>query len=441
MDLETYINKFIEIKKKQFELIDNIRKISKRIRFTEYEKLTIYRELVKYKKELQELADSNKLLIVNDKHYGNIWNEDNIIEIDMREYPHILNSELVSVLSIDDDQYFRLTSHNLIYLCQNDIKDWIDLVFYKDSLYSKPIYVFNGYYSRTYNCDGPVWYDEDDDLEAKYQKMNSYDTTYIKKDKMEEFEKNKTILSIEDHVSAREVINIFDSELLNENNTNIDDCINATRKRIKDLNYERSPEYKKKALLEKIKKLHDKVKGEYLESKKLYNGDFIDIINETYRLPNNKVVNKEKIVKNNGKDSVVVIAKCDDKYILVLQNRMKDVISVEFPAGYIEDGEEVLESANRELLEETSYSSNDLSIIDEVYTSPGIDNSKTYIVLAYNCYLTNKKTSNGSELVTCGLFDEDNLDYLIDNNIMNGSLSKLSYYKYKNMEYIRKYKY
>ena len=75
------------------------------------------------------------------------------------------------------------------------------------------------------------------------------------------------------------------------------------------------------------------------------------MLRETYKLPNGKVVNKEKIVKNNGKDSVIVIAINQDKeYIITFQNRIKDKLIAEFPAGYIEDGEDVIDDAKRELM-------------------------------------------------------------------------------------------
>ena len=49
--------------------------------------------------------------------------------------------------------------------------------------------------------------------------------------------------------------------------------------------------------------------------------------------------------------------------------------------------------------EETSYITDDLFVVDEAYTSLGIDNSITYIVIANNCIKTDEKCINGTELV------------------------------------------
>ena len=105
-----------------------------------------------------------------------------------------------------------------------------------------------------------------------------------------------------------------------------------------------------------------------------------------------------------------------------------DKIIAEFPSGYIESNEDPIEAAKRELKEETGYISDDLFLVDEAYTSPGTDNSKTYIVIANNCIKTDEKSVIGTELVTYGLFSEKELKYLVNENIMNGAMNKLAYY-------------
>ena len=222
---------------------------------------------------------------------------------------------------------------------------------------------------------------------------------------------------------------LFEEELLNIQNKSLDDCVVATKKRIEKLNYVRSPEYKEKVLLDKINELYQKVKGKFIKNEVLYNGSFFEILRETYKLPNEKTVEKEKIIKNGGKNSVIVIAITQDKeYIITFQNRIKDERIAEFPSGYIENDEDPIEAAKRELQEETGYVSDDLFIVDEAFTAPGIDNSVTYIVIANNYIKTDKLKTNDTELINYGLFSEVELKYLIGSNIMNGAMNKLAYY-------------
>ena len=74
------------------------------------------------------------------------------------------------------------------------------------------------------------------------------------------------------------------------------------------------------------------------------------------------------------------------------------------------NGEEVYE--NPALKQKIIYISDDLFLVDEAYTSPGTDNSKTYIVIANNCIKTNEKNITGTELIDYGLFSEKELEYL-----------------------------
>ena len=79
---------------------------------------------------------------------------------------------------------------------------------------------------------------------------------------------------------------------------------------------------KEKLLLEKINELYKKVKGKLIKEEYLYRGDFLEIIRDTYRLPNKRIVNKERICRNKGKDSVIVIAiDLDENYLVTFQTR------------------------------------------------------------------------------------------------------------------------
>ena len=94
----------------------------------------------------------------------------------------------------------------------------------------------------------------------------------------------------------------------------------------------------------KVNYLYDSVKAEHIDTRELYHGHFIDLIEEQYLLPNNKIIKRERIIKNRHKEAVIVIAITgDNKYILVSQNRIDNKISLEFPSGYIEEGETYIE--------------------------------------------------------------------------------------------------
>ena len=175
------------------------------------------------------------------------------------------------------------------------------------------------------------------------------------------------------------------------------------------------------------------MKGNIISKEIIYKGDFLEILKEIYELPNGKTVKKEKVVKNGGKNSVIVVAITDNnEFVITIQSRINGERIVEFPSGYIEVGEEPINAAKRELVEETGYTSDDVIVLDETFTSPGIDNSTTYIVLANNCVKREKTKDDGSELVNYGLFSKEQLKYMIEDNIMKGAINKLAYYNLVN---------
>lgn len=425
MNYEYLKKEFIKLKKEELIYIDNISKISSNKILPEYEKLEFYRGLNNYITKLDDLIDKlGKAATEDDTLKENF--ENLFIEFDLdKNYLSSLKYNrdyVLACLGINIDTLkFKISLYNL---AENHRNIDLHLILNNQELIEKPIYVLKYYYDSTEDGMpflGPIF--------GVYKNIdNEYEVTIPEK-VIKDFEDNNIIIHSTEHLSFLCVKNIFIKELLNKKNKTLNDCIIKTQKRVNELNYINSPEYKEKLLLDKINNLYKAVKGKFIKKELLYSGNFLSVLRETYKLPNKKIVKKEKVIKNDGKNSVIVIAITKDKkYIITFQNRIKDTTIAEFPAGYIENNEEPIEAAKRELLEETGYITDDLFIVDEAYTSPGIDNSITYIVIANNCSKTNKKSSNGTELVNYGLFTEFELNYLIIKNIMNGAMNKLAYY-------------
>ena len=190
----------------------------------------------------------------------------------------------------------------------------------------------------------------------------------------------------------------------------------------------------KKELEHKINNLIKDTKANIISSKTLYKDNFIALMEEDYLLPNNVVMKRERIIKNNNKESVIVIVHTiNDKYLLVVQNRINNLTTIEFPSGYIEEGESPIEAGLRELLEETGYISYDIREIDSYYNSLGIDSSIVHIVIAYNCEKFTTQNLGKYEYINYDEFSLEELKELIDNNYINGVGNKLAYYELLNI--------
>ena len=180
----------------------------------------------------------------------------------------------------------------------------------------------------------------------------------------------------------------------------------------------------------KINELMKKTKATLVSSKLLYHGNFINLIEESYMLPNKVIIKRERIIKNNNKQAVIIITITNDnKFILVSQNRINELTTLEFPSGYIEENETIEEASIRELLEETGYTSFEIKLLDSYYTQFGIDSSIVNIVVAYNCLKINKQNLGKSEYINYDEFSFEELKKLIDLNYINGVGNKLAFYE------------
>lgn len=432
MNIEKLKEEFIKLKKEELAYLDNIAKLGYQKTFSQEEKLNIYRKLKFYENEnakfykilsdiLYKSKEENmdKVLIeikLKDDFFNkvsDIFNRHRYLILRRYNINLETNSYILTVKDIIDERYTKYRYEDFDYLFNNQ------------ELFEKPIYIF------TYYDDHSDEYFLFDFTTGIYSDFVYGDRKEISVKEMENFEKGKIIMRVTSYVDEVEVSTIFREELLNENNKTLEDCANSTMIRVNKLNYLRSPEYKEKMLLEKITKLYDKVKGNLTKEEILYSGDFINLIREVYSLPNNRTITREKIVKNGGKDSVIIVATdSNGNYILTFQTRINDKIIAEFPSGYIEDGEDVIEAAKRELKEETGYVSDNVTILDNSYYSVGIDNSICYVVRIKNSIKA--FNVNPNENLTYGIFTEEELKYLLNNNIMCGSLNKLAYYSLQN---------
>ena len=74
-----------------------------------------------------------------------------------------------------------------------------------------------------------------------------------------------------------------------------------------------------------------------------------------------------------GPDSVAIVAIDDDQNLLLVRQYRKPIERelLELPAGLIEAGDQPLESAQRELREETGFAAAELTELGHFYVSPG----------------------------------------------------------------------
>lgn len=109
----------------------------------------------------------------------------------------------------------------------------------------------------------------------------------------------------------------------------------------------------------------------------------------------------EQITKNKGNGDAVVIIPIteDDKFVMIIESRpnTKTSVALEFPAGMIDEGEEAVESAKRELLEETGYEPTSIYELENHYQDQGCSKAIIHTYVALGCKKIKEKSLSGGE--------------------------------------------
>lgn len=96
--------------------------------------------------------------------------------------------------------------------------------------------------------------------------------------------------------------------------------------------------------------------------------------------------------------AVVLPLKSDGKIVLISQYRYPhNEILLELPAGKLEKDEDPLLCATRELTEETGYTSNKITKLGKIYTTPGFCDEVLHIYLAEDLTPGNHAREEGEE--------------------------------------------
>lgn len=140
-------------------------------------------------------------------------------------------------------------------------------------------------------------------------------------------------------------------------------------------------------------------------AKKVFQGVLVDVFQWPQKLYDNSITTFEAVVR---KPSVDVLAEVSGKLILVEQEQPVNGKFHGLPGGRLEDGEQPLEAAKRELLEETGYSSEDFELIEE-FDSYGLLRFNEYLFVARNCKQTAKPHPDAGEKISLKLVNLDEL--------------------------------
>lgn len=119
----------------------------------------------------------------------------------------------------------------------------------------------------------------------------------------------------------------------------------------------------------------------YNKPETLFHGKRVDLLSIEAEHPKGGKVRRE-VVSHPG--AVVILPVLDSDTVVLIQNERYVVQEIlwELPAGTLEEGENPLACAARELEEETGYRAGRIEHFFDCYSTPGFCNEKLFIYLA-----------------------------------------------------------
>lgn len=165
------------------------------------------------------------------------------------------------------------------------------------------------------------------------------------------------------------------------------------------------------------------------------NSNFITVEKYQCFLNNNQTIKREKILKNKEDGSAAIIYPItkDNEIILSIEPRVftERTVDIGLPAGYIENEENPINAAKRELLEETGYESDNFISLGDFYQDQGCSSALNHYYIACNCIKVKEQNLDEGEFVKYILVTKEELDWLFDNGYIQGLNSAYTILKAK----------
>ena len=152
-----------------------------------------------------------------------------------------------------------------------------------------------------------------------------------------------------------------------------------------------------------------------LSSEVIEESSFLQIYRDKILLPNQRE-SVRLVIRHPGAATVLAITD-DEKVVLVRQWRYAvGGPLLELPAGKLEEGENPLLCAQRELAEETPYTAQNMRLVHTFYTVPGFCNERIYLYLAQGVCANSMLGNDEDEFTETVLMNRDEIKAALKNN-------------------------
>lgn len=169
-----------------------------------------------------------------------------------------------------------------------------------------------------------------------------------------------------------------------------------------------------------------------LSSKEIFTHPRLTIIEDRVMLPNGTETDYIKF-KETGNTVTIICKNLENKILLQTEYSYppnKEIL--QFPGGFIPNGEDLVQGANRELMEEEGIKANNLFLLGSYLSNNRRSNSRMYVYLGTQLE-KQSLPADAEEIISSQWFTEEEIDHLIaTNQIINSNvLAAWLLYKFK----------
>lgn len=174
----------------------------------------------------------------------------------------------------------------------------------------------------------------------------------------------------------------------------------------------------------------DAMKWEVVKSEYLHRRPWLTVRRDEVRLPNGVVHPEYYVLEYPTWINVIALTE-DGKFVMVKQYRHGlGIVATELCAGVAEEGEEPIEAAKRELLEETGFGGGEWELNMVISANPGSQNNLSYSFIARGVKPMTTQHLDATEDIKVEILTEDEVWQMLVNDDMKQALMAAPLWKY-----------